>query len=406
MRAGKSGENLNPHESETPKPFRFEFCKECGTCFSLCPVLSFPIEKAQGEIRKVKFGGSSPVLSKCTGCMDCDFFCPEGANPAELILSRWRNINLERNPLIRANYFLPHSRPNFRSYVIERMGKRERKIIESWKDMSPSKHICYPGCNMIATPLLTQTKVLEKLDIRGSLDVCCGEMYWRMGLFDDVRTCAEKTTKFFQTLKAEKVTILCTAGYYMFTEVLPHFGGGYPFEIESYLEFLDREISASEIEFQRTLPMKVTIQESCYGKQFGHEYMDIPRKILKSAGCQIVEMENSGEKMLCCGIGAGFSPASAYDPIRMTLAAMRVLRQARKTGADALVVYCSGCLQMLSTARILLPQSPPIYHILEIIELATGGNPEKSSRKSGFTMLSGVVRNQFPLLLSRKRLPV
>jgi len=388
---------------ETPKPFNASRCKECGTCLSSCPVMKLPIDDAKREIVRLKQGEEAIALKNCTSCLACDLYCPEGANPAELILQRWREINLRRPLPIRAKYFLPHARPNFRTYAIERMSKDERSLIESWKNMSPANEVCYPGCNMIVTPHLTRTKALRGLEIRGSLEVCCGEMYWRMGLFDHLRQAAKRTTDFFRKLQAEKVVILCTAGYFMFKEVLPHFGGQYNFSIESYLEYLRRRTEKGELKFPGKLEIKVTIQDSCYGKQFGDDYMNIPRQILSQAGCSIVEMENSKADMLCCGIGAGFSPSSAYNPIRMMLSAMKILKQARSTGAQAIVTYCSGCLQMLSTASILYPLSPPIYHILEIIEKAMGGEPEDFSKTVAMQVFKGVARNQFPVLLSRRR---
>jgi len=256
---------------------------------------------------------------------------------------------------------------------------------------------------MIVTPLLTKAKALKGLDIRGRLEVCCGEMYFRMGHFDRLREVAQITTKFFDLIHPDKVTILCTAGYYMFKEVLPHFGGRYEFDFESYLELLNSLLQTGKLAFTQEIPLKASVQDSCYGKQFGNEYLEIPRNILKKVGIQIVEMEHQRERVLCCGIGAGFSPQSAYNPFAMAFSALRILREAQKKGAEALIVYCSGCLQMFSTAKALVPINMPVFHILEIIEIAMGGVPPRFSGKLGRTMLKGVIRNQFPYLLSSKR---
>jgi len=388
---------------QTPKQYKDEACQQCGTCLVTCPVMKLSPEEARREIRHLREGRDSKALRRCTTCFDCDFACPNGCNPGELIQHRFNQVYSERGLPERARYFLPHSKPNFRTYVIDRMSPRERALIESWRDLSPADEVCYPGCNMIVTPLLTQTRALEGLDIRGALEYCCGEMYYRMGLFDQVRQVAAKTQGFFDILGARKVTILCTAGYHMFTRVLPHFGADYSFEMESYLTFIKRRLDSGELEFKHPLNMRVTVQESCYGKQFGAEYMDMPRELLSKAGAEVVEMENSRECMLCCGIGAGFNPYSAYNPLKLTMSTMKVMRSAGKSGAEAVVTYCSGCMQMFSTGLVVYRTALPVYHILELLGMAMGESPVPFHARTARNMLAGIFLHQGPALLSRRR---
>jgi len=387
----------------TPKPYLSDSCEQCGTCLTLCPVMKLAPEQAKREIANLREGRPSRVLKECTTCLDCDFFCPNGCNPGELIINRFAEVVEARGLPERARYFLPHSPVNFRTFVLDGMTRREKDIIAGWRDMTPAEEVCYPGCNMIATPLLTRTRALEGLDIRGGLEYCCGEMYFRMGMFDQLEQVARKTSAYFDALGAKKVTILCSAGYYMFTEVLPHFGAEYGFEMESYLQLIDRRLEAGELEITNPLDMTVTIQESCYGKQFGQEYLDLPRRILRRAGAEIVEMGNNGECMLCCGIGSGFSPYSAYNPLRLVPATMRVMREAGRTGADAIATYCSGCLQMFSTGKLVNPTGPPVYHVLELLGMAMGEKPEKWHGRFARRMLMGTLLHDTPALLSRRR---
>lgn len=390
-------------EYRTPQPYLEDRCQQCGTCLMLCPVMRLGKSEARREIANLREGRPSRVLKECTTCLDCDFFCPNSCNPGELIINRFSEVVDARGLPQRARYFMPHSPVNFRTFVLDSMSPPEKALVESWRDMSRAEEVCYPGCNVIATPLLTRTKSLEGLDIRGGLEHCCGEMYFRMGMFDKLEEVARGTQAFFDALGARKVTILCTAGYYMFTRVLPHYGAEYGFEMTSYLELIDRRLASGELEITRPLEMSVTVQESCYGKHFGQEYMDLPRRILERAGATVIEMGNSAECMLCCGIGAGFSPYSAYNPAKLTAYTIRVLREASRTGAEAIATYCSGCLQMFSTARLLYPFAPPVYHLLELLGKAMG-EPEPSWH-GRFTrrMLAGTVRHQGPALLSPRR---
>lgn len=380
-----------------------ESCELCGDCLVFCPVMHLSGARARREIEKLRAGEDSLVLTRCTTCLDCEFTCRNGCAPGALIQSRFSETVARQGLPERARYFLPHSRPNFRTHVMDRASDEEKELVRRFADMTPAEEVCYPGCNMIATPLLTQTKALEGLDIRGSLEQCCGEMYFRMGLFDQLRQVAKKTQAYFDALGSRKVTILCTAGYYIFTRVLPEFGADFSFEMEPYLSLLKRRLDSGELTFKKPLNMRVTVQDSCYGKQFGDEYLDLPREILTRAGAEVVEMENSRECMLCCGIGGGFSPVSAYNPLRLTASTLKTMRVARKSGADAVVTYCSGCLQMFSTGAVAYPMALPAYHLLELVELALGESPKPFHDTFGKRMLSGILRNQLPAMLTSKR---
>ena len=61
------------------KQFRTEQCDYCGRCFSECPVVQWPLEQAQTEIRSLVETGHSQVLELCTGCMACVAACPQDA---------------------------------------------------------------------------------------------------------------------------------------------------------------------------------------------------------------------------------------------------------------------------------------------------------------------------------------
>ncbi|MCD6569491.1 MAG: (Fe-S)-binding protein [Deltaproteobacteria bacterium] len=387
------------------KAFDTEKCTLCGECFYQCPVMKLPLDVAKDEIVRLINGDETrSVLQKCTSCFACNFICPERCNPAQLILDRWHEKYLREGLLLRAEYFIPHNRPNFRTYVLDRLPDDEKMLVESWDDTSSCEEIFYPGCNVITVPYLTKTKLLEGLNIRGSLDMCCGEMYYRMGLYDQVKQVAKKLEKHFNKMGVKKMIIPCTAGRNMFTNVLPKFGAHFDFEIQHILPWILEKIESGEIEIKNKLDMTVTIQESCYGKMFGGEYLDIPRKILEKIGARVIEEDLCREKALCCGIAGGFSPTSSYHPLHITLSTIRSLRLAQNTGAQAIVAYCAGCLQLLSVGQIAYPiKKMPVYHILELLQMAIGETPDRRNTQRAWQFLAGTVINQFPKVLSNKR---
>jgi Fe-S oxidoreductase len=382
-----------------------ELCEKCGECLHECPVMQLPLEKAKAEMRNLIAGRkNSVVLKKCTSCMSCNFVCKKGCNPSMLILKRWHEAYEEGGMPERATWFTPHMRPNFRTYVLDRMPEDEKALIKKWDNESPSEEIIYPGCNVITTPYLMMSSLFEGKDIRGSLDLCCGEMYFRSGHFDELRRTATRLTGHFRKMGIKKMLIPCTAGRNLFTNVLPKYGAKFDFEIEHVIPWLINRIESGELKVTKTLDMTVTIQESCHAKCFGDEFIDMPRKLLKMLGAKVIEEEQHGKMMRCCGIGGGFSHASNYHPFNVVMATGKALSLAKSTKADAVVTYCAGCMQQLGVGRLMLPFLwTEIYHILELVQIAIGEVPKRRLNNRAFLLASGVVLNQMPKLLSAKR---
>jgi Fe-S oxidoreductase len=385
--------------------FQREKCTQCGKCFEECPVMHLSPEKAKREIALLLKGDmSGEVLRRCTSCHSCNIICPENANPMSLILQRWNESYQREGMPARALYFTPHHVPNFRTYALERLPDDEKALLQKWDDDSPCEEIMYPGCNVITAPYLTMSKLFDGIEIRGSLDLCCGEMYYRTGHFDQLRMVARKLTEHFKKMGVKKMFIPCTAGRNIFTNVLPKFGAEFDFEVVHVLPWLYEKLQKGELTVTNPLNMTVTIHDSCHGKAFGDEYMDIPRKILESLGATVREQEYIRDNKLCCGIGGGFSHRSSYHPLKITLATYKALKSSHKPNADAVAVYCAGCLQLLSVGQLINPlRNIPIYHIIELVQMAIGEKPERRIKSRAVTLLSGVIRKQSPKVLSLRR---
>ncbi len=384
--------------------FNAEKCTLCGECFHQCPVMQLPLDIAKEEIRRLVYGEETKhVLKKCTSCFDCNFICPVGCNPTQRILDIWHEKSVSGGIPIRAMYYTPDSVLNFRTYVLERLPQDERSLVKSWEDRSPCEEVFYPGCNWLTVPYITRTRLLEGVNIRGSLNLCCGETYYRTGQYDMVERAARRLEAWHKQLGFKRMIIPCTAGRNMFTNVLPRFGVKLDFEVQHILPWLMERIEKGEILITNPLDMTVTIQESCYGKFFGDKYMDVPRDLLRMMGARVIEEELCRQNALCCGIGGGFSYYSAYHPWDITLATIKTLRLAKKTGAQALAVYCAGCLQMLTVGQIVYPNRMPVYHVFELLQMAVGEKPARLHKARARTMFKGVVIHQFPKVLSRKR---
>jgi len=385
--------------------FELERCKLCGECLSRCPELSLPLDVAKAEKAKINQGHISDRVSRiCTGCFDCDFYCPNQANPCETIVHHWWEEYRRRGLAERARYFLPFEPKNFRTHVIDRLPPDEQAKLASWDDSSVCEEFIYPGCNVCTAPYLTDTSLLPQLPIRGGLDWCCGETFFRMGYYDLAEAQGRRMQAKFSDMKAKQVLMMCTAGTVLFTRVMPErLGVRFDAEFKPLVRYLWEGLESGRIKVERKLGFRATVQDSCYAKFLEPEYVELPRRILERIGVEVVEMPRSKQTMVCCGIGAGFSIESNYNPFYLTRSTLKRLGEAKHSGADILCVYCAGCLQMLGAGSLFYPGSLEIYHLLELVQLAIGEKPERRIRQRARTMFSGVLVNQSPKLLSHRR---
>ena len=401
---------IEPIDRDFFSPFNEDACNLCGECFHKCPVMKLTVEDSIKEMKKLIAGKETErVLKECQSCHSCNFYCPENANPAGLILQRWNEKYRKEGLKIRGEYYMtfyPHY-PNFRSYVMEHLPKNTKELVKSWADLSPLKSdtLTYPGCNIITYAELSQASFFKDLDIRGRLEYCCGETLFRTGYEDELFQVTKRLDKWFNILKPKNLLVLCTAGTNIFRNVLPHYGLTYKFDsVKSYIQYLWEKIEKDEIHIKNKLEMTVSIQDSCYSKMLGDDYMDLPRKILNAIGVKVIENEACRENMRCCGIGGGFSLDSAYHSMKIRAATIRNIKEVKKTKADAICVYCAGCLATYATAKKLYFGRIKVYHIIELLQLALGEKPmsRKEKKKRAKHFFWGIMKKQFPKLYSKK----
>lgn len=390
-----------PFRTYVRAPFNVEACTRCGLCLSQCPVMELPPETARREIASLAEHAGNPeglpeftraVLRSCTACLACNRICPEDCRPANLFLDTWheqyRRVGLPE----RARYFLPYSRPNYRTYALERFSRREREALRSWASPEPADTFFYPGCNLLMTPSLMFSKIFEGLPVRGSLDYCCGEAYFRMGLYKHVEQAALRCTRYFRSLGARDVYLACAGDLNMFTHILPQFGADFAgIRFIPFLKHLYERLESGELPVVRRFEGKtITIQDSCHTRSYAPDYQDWPRKIVSFLGFEIREAPKHGNNSLCCGIGSGISWESGYAKRALIAGQRACLRNLRAPCADSIGVCCSGCLEML----VLSESGGRIRHVLEWVQDALGETPRSRHRRTALNLAVGILRNQ------------
>jgi Fe-S oxidoreductase len=382
------------------KVYDFEKCEACGTCLSKCHYLKYSPERAKEEIRRLREGEPSAVLNKCIGCWSCDLYCPNDCRPYSLIRSRWQARYEKYGLPEKARYLMPHEFPNFRSVV--RYTPEETAFIEKIKNPPDSDTVLYTGCNTLVIADALRSKIFDGLPAFGSLDYCCGEMYYRMGVFDTARQAAEKLKKVFSGLKGRKVVFVCAACMDMVTNIYPNeFGIDLGVEGQFITNWLEEQIDSGKLKVTNPLNKKVTIQDSCHAKMLGREMYDSPRRLLAKLGAEVVEMEATQTESHCCGIAGG---CARYSIVDLAKAGLGRLAETRGPRPDMTAAYCHGCLISLAIMRQFERWTPPLYPLIQLVQLATGENPQLGLTHSrAKRVMFGIARHAGPKMVSPKR---
>jgi len=398
------------YEPELSDFFDTGSCTSCGRCLELCPELGDrvdidPVTAWKDLVRGVYV---KEVLDRCSSCMSCSALCPNGCNPYGLILYRWHRREREKGLPVRASLVMPLEPGNAWHRVMGRLSGREKELLDLWADLDRPEltgRAMFAGCNLQILPYLADSVIFEGLPVFGRTDLCCGEVYYRMGVFDRVKAVADSLTAKYADTGVTEVVAYCQACYNILGNVLPdRFGASFPFTVSYFGDMLIEKVLSGELEVKDRLKgLRVTVQDPCHSKLLGAETQSGPRRVLEHMGCEVVEMKHSHDLALCCGLGHG---APKHNPIDMAGGIVRRLREARATRADYLVVYCNSCDLLFSVGTQVTPFVIPVYHLNELVSMAAGEELPRRNLARARSMIAELFVRGAPRVLSRRRFQV
>jgi len=387
-------------KSDFRERLHWDQCVECGDCLVHCRYMRFDREDAIREIKKINRGEPSVVTERCMSCYACNAFCEHDAHPYERIHYNWDERYRQKGLPSRASYLMPSRRPNFRQDL--KYSAEERALHEKWASKKPpSTRVLYPGCNLLAMPMLATGAIFEKLPVWGHWDLCCGELYFRMGLLDPVEKTAEKLTAFYRDKPIEEMVFICPGGYNMFTNVLQtQFGATFPFKITYFSDWFLDEIEKGTFDIRKKQSRAVVVHDSCHGRILGDHFMDRQRELLSLFGLTVHEMKQNREHGLCCGIAAACNRYSMVDLVRNSMRSLLALDAA---AGDEAAVYCTGCYLTLGCMRIVQPFGKKLVHLLEYARQAIGENVQLPYTARTLALIKGLATHTLPAYLDPRR---
>lgn len=332
------------------------------------------------------------IMYKCNTCGGCDAMC-KGVQDMEPL-----RVMLEiRAKCVEDGQLLPQFMP-----IIDNLRKEDNMMMKpkaergKWaegldiKDLTTEEAevVFHAGCRHCLDeelwPVARGAVMLLKnagvdVGIMGKDETCCGARAYQMGYRGEFTKYAENNIEAWRNARVKTVVTACSDGYYGMKRLYPEVGAN--FEFLHITEYIDRLIKEGRIKFTKHVPMRVTYHDPCHlGRRLaqapgyyipGEPIMGIyepPRDVIKSIpGVELVEMYRIKEYAWCCGAGGGV--IDAYPEFNNFTATERI-KEAKETGAEAIVTACSWCQRSLTDAVRSMGDKMKVIDIVELVEQA------------------------------------
>ena len=251
-----------------------------------------------------------------------------------------------------------------------------------------------------AATILTEAGV--DFGIAKKEEVCCGGRAYDMGYKKELTSYAESLAGRLKEAGSKTLVTCCSDGYGTFKQLYPMVGFALEgIEVLHITEYIDRLIQQKKIKFTKEVPLHVTYHDPCHLGRLGEPLKpwkgeiksaddpvmyitepvrdvnfggrgvyDPPRNILKAIpGITLTEMPRIREWAYCCGAGGG---AKEAYPDFAEKTALERLREARSTGAEALVTACPWCERNFKDATEASNDGMGVYDIIHLVLKAMG----------------------------------
>ncbi|MBW2039561.1 MAG: (Fe-S)-binding protein [Deltaproteobacteria bacterium] len=343
----------------------FKRCFQCGLCDTVCPwnrVRTFSMRKI---VREATFGLTdieSEDMWLCTTCGKCVQQCPRDVQQIE------SGISLRRIATEYGVFPDPVKPIRTVSAGLVAQGNpfgEERKNRADWaeglsvKTFAEGTEVLYfPGCYLCYDPRLQKVarataNILNRagidFGILGSKENCCGESIRKTGDEELFKRLARENIKTFIENGVKKILVSSPHCYHTFKNEYPEFKVN--FEVVHISQYLFELINEGRLEFAKEYGKRITYHDPCYLGRHNGIY-DEPREALKKIpGLELIEMADSRQDSLCCGMGGG--RVWMETPKDERFSNLR-LEQALGVGAEVLVTSCPYCITSFEESRLVL----------------------------------------------------
>ncbi|MBO1325010.1 DUF3483 domain-containing protein [Acetobacter sp. TBRC 12305] len=205
-------------------------------------------------------------------------------------------------------------------------------------------------------------KLMQRAGLRfailGEAETDCGDLARRLG---DEATFQVLAQDVLATLARRRFSRIVTAdphAFHALANEYPALGGRW--RVQHHTTLLDELVQAGQLRLTPRATGPVAWHDPCYLARYNGQ-VEAPRRLLKAACQNVVEMERHGLRAMCCG-GGGGNPVSDVDA-QERIPDLR-MAQARDVGAALVAVGCPGCTAMLEGV---VGERPEVRDIAELV---------------------------------------
>jgi len=342
-----------------------KFCYQCGKCDTVCPwnkVRNFSMRKL---IREATFGLTEiehEEIWRCTTCGKCAQICPRDVKQIENMKALRRMASgygvfpAAVKPVRGASAGLTAEGNPFGESRKNRADWAKGLSVKTFEE--GMEYLYFPGCYLCYDPRLKKVaqataSILNKagvdFGILGERENCCGESIRKTGNEELFKKLAKENIKTFIENGVKKILVNSPHCYHTFKNEYPEFSVN--FEVVHISQYLFQLVNEGRLQISKEYEKKITYHDPCYlGRHNG--VFDEPREVLKKIpGLELIEMAESREQSLCCGMGGGRIWMETHASDRFSN--LR-LNEAIGVGAEVLVTACPYCITMFEDSRAVL----------------------------------------------------
>ncbi len=227
-----------------------------------------------------------------------------------------------------------------------------------------------------ATALLLKTAGVD-FAILGEEETCTGDPARRAGneyLFSMLaETNVETLKSYHEQGGVQTILTTCPHCFNTLKNEYPDFGQR--FEVVHHTDYLLGLLAEGKLSASTPVKAKVVYHDSCYLGRYNGVY-ESPRQILeKIEGVELVEVEASRHKGLCCGAGGAQMFMEEQNADRVNV---KRTNQLLATGADVLASACPFCMTMLTDGLKASTKEDTVKNldVVELLAAACAPSPE------------------------------
>ncbi len=380
-------------------------CTECGRCQQNCPayqsgkelnpaMLIHDLKSYLNEVGPYLAAGKEPpngkqlvgdvisedIIWACTTCLGCVESCPVFIEHVDDLQDMRRYLvmdqakvspevtkTLENMENIGNPWGLPHQ---------NRLKWCEGLNVPMMSQKKEAEYLYWVGCaaaldtkNQNVARALVKILQTAGVDfaILGLEEKCTGDSARRLGQEFLFQNMAQGNIETLKKYKFKKILTTCPHCFNTIGNEYKQLGGD--FEVVHHSEFISELIASGKIKPSKNLDKKVTYHDACYLGRHNGIY-DAPRAVVNSVASEdVVEMQRTREKALCCGAGGGIMWMDEEPDKRVNLVRFG---DVEASGAEVAATACPFCNIMLDDARKMKGKEDEVL-VKDIAELVAEG---------------------------------